>query len=115
MKTSINLDKKLLDELDDYRAKIRPIPSKSDIITELLQSALTRGEEPITELPQEAKTALPKDSFKFEDLKIILRFREDKGGASQINLPYQKVKDLFKDKDTVDVIIIKKPKTSEAK
>jgi len=113
LKTSMSLNKKLLEALEDYRRQQKIIPSKSDAITELIMKALTAKDESFTEVPQEAKTALPKGALKLESLKIHLRFREDKGGSASINLPYALVKDIFQDEDLIDLIIVKKPKTSE--
>lgn len=98
-KTSISLDPEFLKVLDDYRRTKDKIPTLSEAIRDLVKKAL---------IPKEEITELPKGE-KFSDLTIrVIDPRPGHGGTSLINLPYQKIKDDFKDKDQVDIIIIRR-------
>lgn len=104
LKTSISLDRELLEAIDDYRAVVRPIPNKSDAIKVLLWRALR---------VKDAATDLPPGALRLEGLKIRIREpqrEKGRGGSSLINLPFQRVREAFADRDPVDVIIIGKVK-----
>lgn len=97
MKTSLSLDDQLIQKIDDYRAHARPIPSLSKAITDLIQRGL------------EEHTEIPKEENRLEDLTLHIRDPEGgRGGTSQLNLPYAKMKELgLSDKDQISITIRK--------
>ena len=101
MKTSLSLDDKTVKAIDDYRASVRPIPSISKAVIDLIKKGLAVKEE---------NTEIPKEANKIEDIMLHIRDpKEGRGGTAQLNLPYAKVKDLgFNDKDSIDLTIVKK-------
>jgi hypothetical protein len=100
LKTSVSIDEKTLTQIDDYRASVRPIPSMSKAVIDLIKKGLS---------VQEGNTELPKDASEIENLTIHMRYREGKGGSCAINLPYSKMKELgFNDKDSIDLTIMKR-------
>ena len=97
MKTSLSLDDQLIQKIDDYRARARPIPSLSKAITNLIQKGL------------EEHTETLKEENRIEDLTLHIREpSEDRGGEAHLNLNYSRIKELgLNDKDQLSITIKK--------
>ena len=77
MNISISVNEELLNALDDYRAKKRPIPKVSVAIRDLIWKSL---------LPKEESTEVPKVEKTFKERTLIYQSREGRKDRCYIQL-----------------------------
>ena len=90
MKTSISLDDKLLEAIDNYRRNQLKIPKLSEAIRDLLWKSL---------IPKEENTEIPKDSILFEEKTISI---EKSRGRFMIRFNPEDLKRLQKIKPDIE-------------